>query len=80
MGLSATTSPAEMVGGWRASPSRGGGAPGPGPDTAALQGHAIAAGMALAKDLGNLPGNICTPSHLAGLMDETAYTAFAASA
>jgi len=34
-------------------------------DTAALQGHAIAAGMALAKDLGNLPGNICTPSHLA---------------
>ena len=34
-------------------------------DTAAMQGHAIAAGMALAKDLGNLPGNICTPTHLA---------------
>ncbi len=34
-------------------------------DTAALQGHAIAAGMALAKDLGNLPGNLCTPTHLA---------------
>ncbi|WEN42916.1 Cytosol aminopeptidase [Thauera sp. GDN1] len=34
-------------------------------DTAVLQGHAIATGMALAKDLGNLPGNICTPSHLA---------------
>jgi leucyl aminopeptidase len=34
-------------------------------DTAVLQGHAIAAGMALAKDLGNLPGNLCTPTHLA---------------
>ena len=34
-------------------------------DTAVLQGHAIATGMALAKDLGNLPGNICTPTHLA---------------
>ncbi|MGA9852677.1 MAG: leucyl aminopeptidase [Gammaproteobacteria bacterium] len=29
-------------------------------------GAAIAAGMALAKDLGNLPPNICTPSYLAG--------------
>jgi len=29
------------------------------------QGLAIASGMALAKDLGNLPGNICTPSYLA---------------
>jgi leucyl aminopeptidase len=28
-------------------------------------GMAIAAGMKLAKDLGNLPGNICTPSYLA---------------
>lgn len=28
-------------------------------------GRAIAAGMSLAKDLGNLPGNICTPSYLA---------------
>jgi leucyl aminopeptidase len=26
---------------------------------------AIAQGMKLAKDLGNLPGNVCTPSHLA---------------
>ena len=34
-------------------------------DAAVLQGHAIATGMALAKDLGNLPGNICTPTHLA---------------
>ena len=34
-------------------------------DTAVLQGHAIASGMALAKDLGNLPGNHCTPTHLA---------------
>jgi leucyl aminopeptidase len=29
------------------------------------QGQAIAEGMALAKNLGNLPGNICTPSYLA---------------
>ncbi|MCP5149327.1 MAG: leucyl aminopeptidase [Ectothiorhodospiraceae bacterium] len=28
-------------------------------------GLALAAGLALAKDLGNLPGNVCTPSHLA---------------
>ena len=34
-------------------------------DTAVRQGQAIATGMALAKDLGNLPGNICTPTHLA---------------
>ena len=34
-------------------------------DTAVLQGHAVATGMALAKDLGNLPGNLCTPTHLA---------------
>lgn len=27
--------------------------------------QAISAGMALAKDLGNLPGNLCTPSYLA---------------
>ncbi len=32
---------------------------------ALAQGQAIAAGMALAKTLGNLPGNVCTPSHLA---------------
>jgi leucyl aminopeptidase len=30
------------------------------------QGLAIAEGMALAKDLGNLPPNVCTPSFLAG--------------
>jgi len=28
-------------------------------------GQAVANGMALAKDLGNLPGNICTPTYLA---------------
>ena len=32
---------------------------------AARQGQAIAEGMALAKDLGNLPGNVCNPSYLA---------------
>ncbi len=39
------------------------------PDSAAVtalhQASAIAHGMKLAKDLGNLPGNICTPSYLA---------------
>ncbi|MFT3757533.1 leucyl aminopeptidase [Thauera sp.] len=34
-------------------------------DTAVRYGHAVATGMALAKDLGNLPGNVCTPTHLA---------------
>jgi leucyl aminopeptidase len=29
------------------------------------EGQAIGAGMAFAKDLGNLPGNVCTPTHLA---------------
>jgi len=29
------------------------------------QGQAIAAGVSLAKDLGNLPGNVCTPAFLA---------------
>ena len=29
------------------------------------RGQAVAEGMALAKDLGNLPGNICNPSYLA---------------
>ncbi len=28
-------------------------------------GRAVAAGVALAKDLGNLPGNLCTPTYLA---------------
>jgi leucyl aminopeptidase len=32
---------------------------------AARQGQAIANAVALTKDLGNLPGNICTPSYLA---------------
>ncbi|MBK8162667.1 MAG: leucyl aminopeptidase [Gammaproteobacteria bacterium] len=32
---------------------------------AVRQGQAVANGIALAKDLGNLPGNICTPSYLA---------------
>jgi len=34
-------------------------------EEALLQGLAIADGIALAKDLGNLPGNICTPGYLA---------------
>jgi leucyl aminopeptidase len=32
---------------------------------AVRRGQAIAEGMALAKDLGNLPGNVCTPPYLA---------------
>jgi leucyl aminopeptidase len=32
---------------------------------AVLRSQAIAAGVAFAKDLGNLPGNVCTPSYLA---------------
>ncbi len=39
--------------------------PAPELDSAVRQGQAIATGMALAKDLGNLPGNMCTPTHLA---------------
>ena len=34
-------------------------------ETGLKQGQAIANGMKLAKDLANLPGNICTPTHLA---------------
>ncbi|MCC5857010.1 MAG: leucyl aminopeptidase [Ectothiorhodospiraceae bacterium] len=34
-------------------------------EAAAAQGRAIGAGMNLARELGNLPGNICTPSYLA---------------
>jgi leucyl aminopeptidase len=30
-----------------------------------LEGRAIAAGMSLARDLGNLPANVCTPAYLA---------------
>ena len=33
--------------------------------TAVRRGHAIAEGIALARDLGNLPGNICNPPYLA---------------
>jgi leucyl aminopeptidase len=33
-------------------------------EEALTQGLAIAAGMALAKNLGNLPGNVCTPAYL----------------
>ncbi len=33
--------------------------------TAAAQGKAIAQGINVARELGNLPGNICTPSYLA---------------
>ncbi len=33
--------------------------------TAVRRGHAIAEGVALAKDLGNLPGNVCHPPFLA---------------
>ena len=34
-------------------------------EAAAARGQAVAAGMKLTRDLGNLPGNICTPSYLA---------------
>lgn len=34
-------------------------------EDAIVQGLAIAEGMALTRDLGNLPGNVCTPSYLA---------------
>lgn len=34
-------------------------------EAAAREGVAVAAGVQLAKDLGNLPGNVCTPSYLA---------------
>jgi leucyl aminopeptidase len=34
-------------------------------EEALAQGLAIANGVAIAKDLGNLPGNLCTPSYLA---------------
>ena len=34
-------------------------------ESAVISGQAIAHGMNLAKDLGNLPGNICTPTYLA---------------
>ena len=34
-------------------------------ETGVSQGRAIGSGMQLARDLGNLPGNVCTPSYLA---------------
>ncbi|MCK4708432.1 MAG: leucyl aminopeptidase [Gammaproteobacteria bacterium] len=34
-------------------------------EKAIQQGNAISSGVSLAKDLGNLPGNICTPTYLA---------------
>ena len=34
-------------------------------ETALARGQAIGEGMAFAKDLGNLPGNVCTPAYLA---------------
>ena len=34
-------------------------------EVAVKEGAAIAAGMKLTKDLGNLPGNVCTPTYLA---------------
>jgi leucyl aminopeptidase len=34
-------------------------------ESAAKEGIAVAAGISLARDLGNLPGNICTPTYLA---------------
>lgn len=37
----------------------------PAGEAAVREGEAIAAGTAYAKDLGNLPGNICTPTYLA---------------
>lgn len=43
-------------------------------EEAAHRGQAIAAGMNLAKDLGNLPGNICTPGYLAQQAQELAKT------
>ena len=36
------------------------------------QGLAVAHGVSLAKDLGNLPGNVCTPAYLAGEARELA--------
>jgi leucyl aminopeptidase len=41
-------------------------------DQALKKGLAIATGVRLAKDLGNLPGNICTPTYLADQAQEIA--------
>ncbi len=37
----------------------------PDSEQAVAEGYAIAQGVRLAKDLGNMPGNVCTPSYLA---------------
>ena len=47
---------------WLAVPGRADFATG---ERAIAVGRAVAAGVALARELGNLPGNVCTPSHLA---------------
>jgi leucyl aminopeptidase len=41
-------------------------------EEALCQGQAIAEGMSLAKDLANLPGNVCTPSYLAEIAQKLA--------
>jgi leucyl aminopeptidase len=46
----------------------------PAAETALAQGVAIAAGIDLTKTLGNLPGNICTPSYLADQAKDLAKT------
>lgn len=43
-------------------------------ERAVREGVAIAAGVMLAKDLGNRPGNICTPAYLAGQAEKLATT------
>ncbi len=44
----------------------------PAAEEALAQGLAIAAGMALTKNLGNLPANVCTPAYLADSAQEIA--------
>jgi leucyl aminopeptidase len=46
--------------------------PSAGVERALKSGAALAAGMTLAKDLGNLPSNICTPTYLARQAEELA--------
>lgn len=41
-------------------------------EEALSQGQAIADGMTLCKNLGNLPGNVCTPTHLAEMAQHLA--------
>ena len=43
-------------------------------EEALREGESIGQGIALAKDLGNLPGNVCTPTYLAGRAREMAQT------